>query len=204
MKLRGRAGLQTRHASQTLASSSHHFILKILFHSISHSEISFSSYTEYRMFPARLLAPDLIAEIFIEQYLFRCMSFESSLHILTFNRWQGYQVLQNTGYATIQSRCFPLHQTRCVLAWRCVCTCCGSKKYKVCPRDNNFIPQSAAHSDNITTVCCPLQKSAKIVLLTRRWRWRWWRPLRSCFCPWHLCVCCIISVGTSYFRHVLC
>ena len=40
MKLRGQAWLQTRHASQTLASSSHHFILKILFHSISHSEIS--------------------------------------------------------------------------------------------------------------------------------------------------------------------
>ena len=202
MKLRGRAGLQTRHASQTLASSSHHFILKILFHSISHSEISFSSYTEYRMFPARLLAPDLIAEILIEQniYLGVCLLNPLFTNSLSTGDRVLHQVLQNTGYATFQSRCFPLHQTRCVLAWRCVCTCCGSKKYKVCPRDNNFIPQSAAHSDNITTVCCPLQKSAKIVLLTRRW----WRPLRSCFCPWHLCVCCIISVGTSYFRHVLC
>ena len=96
------------------------------------------------------------------------MSFESSLHIMTFNRCQGYQVLQGNGYATFQTHCFPLHQTRVVRAWLrlCVCTCCGSKKYKVWPQDNNFIPQSAAHSDNITTVCCTQQKSAKIVLLT--------------------------------------
>ena len=96
------------------------------------------------------------------------MSFESSLHIMTFNRCQGYQVLQGNGYAAFQTHCFPLHQTLVVRAWLrlCVCTCCGSKKYKVWPQDNNFIPQSAAHSDNITTVCCTQQKSAKIVLLT--------------------------------------